>query len=240
MWKRRSEVAREETRQPRTTEIVTELLGTDGTLVDIGAGRGRASLSVAAAGHQLVAVEKDPGMAQGLRDDAAAMGVDVTIVEDRWPDAEDQVPPSDVVMSAHVVYDVPDIGVFVAAMDRIARCGVVIELSPEHPWAPLSPYFRAIHGLDRPVGPTAEDLTAVVEAEVGTRPTLERWTRRGQMWFADWDEILSFYGRRLVVPEHRREQLRSVLEPDVTEIDRRLYLGTPERSLGTIWWKKAA
>jgi SAM-dependent methyltransferase len=238
LWKRRSAMA-EQAEEPRTAEVVASMLDDGDSLIDVGAGRGRASLRFAEAGHPLVAVEKDPGMAGGLREDAKAMGVQVTVVEERWPDAENLVPTVAVVMSAHVVYDVADIGAFVAAMHRKASTGVVMELSPHHPWASLAPYYRAIHGLDRPDGPTADDLAQVVAEETGVPPHSERWRRSGQLWFESWDEILELFGRRLVVPVDRRSELRSVLEPDVVEVDGRLYVGDPGREVVTVWWSKA-
>lgn len=240
MWKRRSEMARDEQEDSPTTNTVRRLAGRGGAVLDIGAGRGRASLSLAGEGHPLVAIEKDPGMAAGLREEAEAAGLDVTIFERRWPDAADVVEPVQVVMSAHVVYDVPDIGDFVAAMHDKAQRGVVIELTPEHPWAPLAPYYRVIHDLPRPDGPTAADLSDVVEEVTGIHPRVERWERPGQIWYDDWDEIIAMYGRRLVVPEARRRELRTVLAGDVSEAGGRLYVGDPSRTLVTMWWEKTS
>lgn len=237
LWKRRSERARNEEAEPVTTSVARRLLASNGSVIDVGAGRGRASLPLAAEGHPLVAVEKNPDMVAGLREDAARLGANVSIVEKAWPQAADELHPATVVMSAHVVYDVPDIGPFLTAMHRLATSGVVLEVTPAHPWSGMAPYYRALHHIDRPSGPTADDLVEVVEEVVGVVPEVEWWARSGQMWFSDWDEIIEFYGRRLVLPPARRGEVRPLLEPDVTEVDGRLVVGDPVRRLATIWWR---
>lgn len=234
LWKRRSEAAG--AIETPTTEVVTRLLGEQGSLVDVGAGRGRVSLRFAAAGHRLVAVEPDQGMAAGLAEDAAALGVAVQIIQDRWPEAARVVPPAEVVMSAHVVYDVADIGPFLAVMDGTATSGVVVEMSETHPWSDLAPLYRQIHGLERPAGPSVEDLVGVVREVLGIDAGVDRWSRPGQLWFAGWDEICDFYGRRLVVPRANRQGLRSLLADQVVEIDGRLIVGEDERRMATVWW----
>ena len=238
LWRRRSEAA-EAAPEPETTRIVRELAGPDGSILDIGAGTGRASLPLAAEGRPLVAVEKDPGMAAALRDEAAARGIPVEVVEGAWPDVADRAGPADVVMSANVVYDVADIVPFLRAMHDHARRAVVVELTERHPWANLAPWYRALHGLDRPDGPTWEDLVAVIREAVGVDPAAERWSRPGGLWYESWDELVAVLGRRLVLPRQRRSQLRRLLEGEV-EVDRgRLYLGDRERRMVTVWWRTA-
>ena len=44
-----------------------------------------------------------------------------------WPDVASQAPPADVVVSSHVLYNVPDIGPFLVALHEHARRRVVVE-----------------------------------------------------------------------------------------------------------------
>jgi SAM-dependent methyltransferase len=239
MWRRRTEMARLEAESP-TTAIVRNLARPGGAILDVGAGRGRASLPLAAEGHPLTAVEPDAAMAAGLVEDAADVGIPVSVVEGRWPESAGAVGSVAVVMSANVVYDVSDIAPFLRAMRDKATAGVAIELTATHPWSSLAPYYLELHDLHRPGGPTVDDLVAVVVEVVGSEPQVERWSRAGQMWFADWDEIAEYYGRRLVLPRSRRAEIRPLLEPDVIEDDGRLFIGDGARDLATIWWTSSS
>ncbi len=90
--------------------------------------------------------------------------------------------------------------------------------------------------LDRPDGPTYLDFVEVVEQVCGVLPQVEVWTRPGQVWFESWDEILAHYCKRLVLPHHRREELRALLAPETTEDDGRLFVGNLDRTIVTVSW----
>ncbi|MDP8959158.1 MAG: class I SAM-dependent methyltransferase [Actinomycetota bacterium] len=237
LWKRRraSDAASGEERP--TARVVRGLLPQQGTLLDVGAGTGRASLPLAREGYRLTAVERNPGMAQGFRDEARALGVEARLVMGSWPEVAKQVEPHDVVLCAHVVYDVQDIGPFLRALHDRARRGVVLELTPNHPWADLAPYYRSLHGLARPEGPTAEELAEVVREVCGLLPQRERWRRPGGLWFGDRDELLVFFRRRLVLPEERGEELEGLLAPEIVERDGQFFLGEEAREMVTMWWE---
>lgn len=238
IWARLSAVARSSP-PPITFEIVREMLGEHGSVLDVGAGRGRASLPLAVSGHDLTAVEPDSGMADGLEEEAARLGVSPRLIRGRWPEVAPDVPTVDVVMSANVVYDVPCIGPFLTALGRAARRGVVIELTDRHPRVTTAPLFRAVHGVDRPAGPSVDDLVEVIIEELGVRPDVQRWERPGTLWFKNWDEILAFYGRRTTLPKARRAELRPLLESQVTGEGGRLYVGNRTGQHCTVWWRTA-
>ena len=239
LWKRRTQIAREQGFETPTGEVVRSLLGSAGTLLDVGAGTGRASLIHGAAGHPLTAVEKDPGLAAGFEQRAAEMGVGAVLVEGAWPDVAPKVDIHDVAMCANVVYDVQDIEPFLATLAHHGRVGVVVELTVDHPWLGLAPYYRALHQLERPQGPTYEDFVEVVREVCAIRPKVEIWTRPGHAWFESWDEVLDHYGKRLVLPPGRRRELEVLLAPDTEVEGDRLYVGTRERTMVTIWWRSS-
>ena len=120
VWERMSVEARSAP-PPVTFEVARRLAGDDGSVLDVGAGRGRASLPLAVLGHDLTAVEPDAGMADGFEEEAARLGVTARLVRGGWPETAGQVPQADVVVSANVVYDVADIGPFVTALYETAR-----------------------------------------------------------------------------------------------------------------------
>ena len=236
LWKRRAQIAREQGSETPTSDVIRSLLPANGTLLDVGAGTGRASLMHAADGHLLTAVEKNPELAEQYRQRAAELGVAGKLVEGVWPVVAGAVAVHDVAMCAHVVYDVQDIEPFVSTLARHGRAGVVVELTPDHPWSGLAPYYRALHGLPRPEGPSFRDFVEVVEQVCSIHPVVEVWTRPGQVWFESWDEILDHYGKRLVLPRHRWDELRELLAPETGEDDGRLYVGSRERTMVTVWW----
>ena len=240
LWKRRAQVAHERGSETPTSDIIRSLLPAQGSLLDVGAGTGRASLVHGVDGHQLTAVEKNPELADGFRQQATELGVAAQLVEGVWPEVAEVVDVHDVAMCAHVVYDVQDIKPFVAELSRHARTGVVVELTPDHPWSGFAPYYRALHGLERPDGPTYREFVAVVEEVDGARPEVEVWIRPGQVWFESWEEILDHYGKRLVLPRHRWEELRELLDPEVEKDSGRLYVGSRERTIVTVWWRSGA
>jgi len=237
LWKRREQIAGEQATETLTSAIVRSLMPVRGSLLDVGAGTGRASLPHAVEGHRLTAVEKNPELAAGLRQRAAERGLAVELIEGVWPNVATDVDLNDVAMCAHVVYDVQDVRPFLASLAEHARAGVVVELTPDHPWSGLTPYYRALHDLERPDGPTYRDFVSVVEQVCGVQPQVEVWTRPGQVWFENWDEILDHYQKRLVLPRHRRKELRELLGPEVVADAGRFYVGSRERTLVTVWWR---
>jgi SAM-dependent methyltransferase len=235
LWKRRSATARNR-QSGLTLELILRLLadssgGDAGDLLDVGAGTGRVALPVAAARRRVTAVERDPGMLEALRSEA--IGQSVEVVEGSWPDVS--VGHFTVSLASHVAYDVADIGPFLRALADHGST-VVLEVTDRHPWVGLGPLYRQLHGLDRPEGPTAEDLIAVVEEVTGVASSVERWRRPGDLWFESWDEATAFYGRRLMLPRERWPELRNLLDKRLIEDDGRLVPTGEDRELVTIWW----
>ena len=236
LWRRRTQESRTRGETTPTTSLVLELLGADGTLIDVGAGTGRSCLPYARAGHRVTAVEKNPGMAAGLREEVGSEGLEVEVVEGAWPEAAGRTPVADVVLSSHVVHDVADIGPFIRALGGHCRRGAVVEMTHVHPWTTMNYLYRAIHDLDRPDGPSVEDLVGVIVSELGAEVGVVRWERAPDLWFLTWEEILAYYGRRVAVPRARRAELRPLLEEHVVARGDRLYVEEGPRSFATLWW----
>ena len=236
LWRRRTQESRTRRETTPTTSAVSKMLGADGTLIDVGAGTGRSCLPYARAGHRVTAVEKNPGMAAGLQEEVDSEGLEVEVVVGAWPEAAAECAAADVILSSHVVYDVPDIAPFIRGLHGRCRRGVVLELTDVHPWTKMNHLYRAIHDLDRPDGPSVEDLVEVVVVELGAEVGVVRWERAPDLWFLGWGEILDYYGKRVAVAGARRDELRPLLEDFVVPRGDRLYVEEGPRSFATVWW----
>lgn len=234
LWRRRTKEAIESDTNSPTMSRIRELAGHHGSILDVGAGTGRYSIPLARAGHQVTAVEPNSNMIASLKELAA--GLPLSIIEDRWPEVVGQVEQHRVTLSAHVVYDVSDIGPFLSALSEKAESGVVIEMTHRHPWVHLRPYYRVLHDLERPSGPSVDDIVSVIREVLSVEPEVEHWERPADLWFQSIEEMVAFYGRRLVLPESRWPELRRLLERDTTESNSRFQAGSGLRQLATIWW----
>jgi hypothetical protein len=171
-------------------------------------------------------VDSQPSMLAALEADARSRGLAVTTYDGMWPDVAEGVPVCDVVVSAHVLYNVPDLPPFVAALTAHARDLVVVELTGTHPLTRLAPMWEAVHHQPRPDGPTA-DLAVAVLRECGIEPEvtemqLEPLTRTGELA----EVWADFTRRQLCLPPERR--------PEVDELMRR-YPARPRRVVVLAW-----
>lgn len=207
-------------------DLARAALRPGGAVLDVGAGAGAASLEVVPAGGQLHAVDSQPSMLRALAEAARERGVDVTTYEGTWPDLADQVPVCDVVVCAHVLYNVPDLSPFADALTRHARDLVAVELTGSHPLVRLAPLWEAVHHQQRPAGPTA-DLAVAALREAGIEPELHEHVyqplvRTGEL-LETW---IDFTRRQLCLPPERR--------PEVVALMQR-YPPQPRRSVTLTW-----
>jgi SAM-dependent methyltransferase len=233
LWRRRTESAKDERPSP-TLQVVLDLAGQDSDVLDVGAGAGRYSLALARAGRRVTAVEPDDGMRAALVDLAGSLPVDV--VPGGWPETAAVVGAHAVVLCANVVYNVASIGPFLAALVEKAARGVVIELTASHPWVHFGPYYRTLHGLERPSGPQTADLLAVIDEELGVQAHVASWARPPDVMFESMDELVEYYARRLVLPRPRWPELNDLLRPEAELVHGRWQVGPPERAFATVWW----
>jgi SAM-dependent methyltransferase len=205
-----------------------EALPDSGTVLDVGAGGGAASLPLAPPAARLVAVDESEEMLAAFTARAEERGIDHETFLGRWPDVAGSVPVADVVVSNHVLYNVPDLGPFALALTEKARRRVVVEISGRHPVAGTNPLWHHFWGIDRPERPIADDALDVL-VEVGLRPQSERdqrsnWHRHN----VDDDQWVAFLTRRLCLPPERQDEVREAAAafPQPTT-----------RDVVTIWWE---
>ncbi|MDF5754427.1 methyltransferase domain-containing protein [Spongiactinospora sp. TRM90649] len=190
-----------------TYETVCEALPEGGTLLDVGAGTGAASLPAATARDaRLIAVDENPGMLADLRERAP----EVATVEGRWPDVAERTPAADVVMSAHVVFNVPDLAAFLSELTAHAHHRVVVELPERHPTSWTAPLWLHFHGVTRPTGPVADDVAELARALGQTVTSRTHLAPDGG--YASVDEMAAGVCRRLCLDPARAGEVARAAE----------------------------
>ncbi len=210
-----------------------------GSVLDVGSGAGAACLPLIPRSTELTAVDVEPGMLAALAARSAARGRPARCVPGNWPQAAASIAPADLVTCHNVLYNVPDLAPFVAALTVHARRLVVAEVTAEHPLVTLNPLWLQFHGLRRPVSPTADDLVEILTA-MGLQPTGQRWKREGGPDYSSFDEVVDVTRRRLCLPRERSAEVAGALIEAGVDPAHPVDLGTGLREMVTIWWAGSA
>lgn len=195
-----------------TTHRAADALPAGGTVLDVGCGGGAASLPLAHTAGTLIGVDEGEDMLAAFAERAARLGVAAQTVAGRWPDVAGDTPVADVVVCTHVFHNVPDLVAFAAALTDHARRRVAVELTDRHPLRWTAPYWQALHDLDRPTGPTADDAVAVLSAELGLDVEVERWEGPARLAGRTREELVAFLRPRLCLPVERENELHAALD----------------------------
>ena len=220
-------------------ERASEALAPSGTVLDIGSGAGAACLPLAPHATTVAAVDTDERMLALLAERARAIGLDLHTVAGPWPGVAGRLPPADVVTCHHVIYNVPDIEPFLAALTGHARRRVVVETTTVHPLTALSPLWLRFHGLTRPARPTAADLLAIL-SEMGLKAGHTEWSRPAEADYASFPELVDVTRRRLCLPPERAGEVEAALLDMGIDRVRPGDLGSSGRDVVTIWWEGTA
>jgi SAM-dependent methyltransferase len=210
-----------------------------GTVLDVGAGAGAASLPLAGSAGRLVAVDESAAMAASFLAAAGQRGVPAEAVTGRWPEVAGRVAPADVVVCHHVLYNVADLAPFARALTGHARHRVVAELTERHPLAGLRPLWLRFHGLDRPTGPGADDAVAALGA-LGLVVDRQDWESRDRFGFDDFEELVAFTRRRLCLPAARDPEVAEALLEEGTRQVGGIWVSGQPRRVTTLSWPGTA
>ncbi|MGP3910819.1 class I SAM-dependent methyltransferase [Nonomuraea sp. 10N515B] len=216
-------------------ERAMEALGPGGSVLDVGAGAGAASLPLASRTTALTAVDSHQPLLDDLVRRAAPLGLAPVVVCGTWPEAAATVPEADVVLCHHVIYNVADLAPFIAALTGHARRLVVAEITVRHPLADLNPYWKQFHGLDRPEGPTAEQVIEILQA-LGLQVKAQQWTRPAMAEYGSFATLVDVTRRRLCLPPERRDDVAAALTNAGLTEECLSDLGSSGRELVTLWW----
>lgn len=138
-------------------------------VIDVGAGTGRYLPYLARQVAEVIAIEPSPAMLRELERTVYEEGsANVRVIAEGWPLTRPI--EADVVISAHVVYGVREIGPFLEAMDRTAQRLCALYLGLKHPTAAIAPFWKRVHGQERlPLPAALETLSACHQLEIPAR-----------------------------------------------------------------------
>jgi SAM-dependent methyltransferase len=217
--------------------------------LDVGAGAGRFALPLALAlrssGGEVVALDPSPSMLGSLREIAAEHRIDnVRTVEARWPldparaEAGAQALAADVVLIAHVGYDVAEIGLFIAALEAAARRSCIAVLMDRVPASASDPFWPLVHGQVRDPLPALPDFLDLLAAR-GKAPTVTRVPTPGRT-FESRAALEGFVRRQLWIdsagPSEARFQA-ALDELAVTDDSGWLIAGRGQNEIGVVAWR---
>jgi SAM-dependent methyltransferase len=195
-----------------TLDALAEIARPDETWLDIGAGAGRFALPLALRVGEVIAVDPSAGMLDVLSDGMRRHGIrNVRLINARWPmdptagapraaraaPAAGLVPSADVVLIAHLGYDVEAIGDFLDAMEAAAGRLCVAVLAERVPSSPAGPFWPVVHGERRVVLPALGEFLAILRAR-GREPAVQM-ERRHARGFASQAALLAWLRNQLFV-----------------------------------------
>lgn len=210
-----------------------------GTILDVGVGAGAASRHLWPRASRVTGVDSSEAMLEEFRQAAEAANVEAVPVLGRWPDAAAEVDAADVVVCAHVLYNVQDLEPFARALHDHARHRVVIEITSTHPLAWMSDLWLRFHGLERPTEPTADDAEQALRGsgfEIN-REDVERPPRTGG--FEQREDAIGLIRRRLCLTPDRDDEIAEALGDRLAQHDGLWSAGPEAQRLVTMWWDTA-
>lgn len=206
------------------------------TWLDIGAGAGRYSLPLALKVERVLAIDPSPAMLAALREGMAEHGIgNIDVTEGLWP-AEGRALGADVVLMAHIGYDIAEFGAFLDGAEAAATRRCVVVMRTGNRLASYRMLWPEIHGEERVRLPMLSELLVLLAAR-GTTPEVTLVDR--QAWGYDSIEELT-EGYRLMLwlrpgsPKDRR--LRALVAERATQRDGQWELDWTPVPDGIVTW----
>ncbi|MGH2406567.1 MAG: NTP transferase domain-containing protein [Candidatus Limnocylindrales bacterium] len=224
----------------RTDDPVLDLLlaetRPDETWLDVGAGAGRYALPIARRVREVIALDPSSGMLAALDEIATEHAIaNARSITARWPMPDP--PEADVVLIAHVGYDIEAIGPFVDGLEHAARRLCLAVLMEQQPASTIYPFWPPVHGEERIELPALPAFLALLRAR-GATPKVS-YLPRPPMRYGSFDEVLAFARRQTwVLPDGPKDRrLVTLLRERAIPTDDGWTLPSPDMRLGTVRWE---
>ncbi|HEY2887223.1 MAG TPA: NTP transferase domain-containing protein [Candidatus Limnocylindrales bacterium] len=214
--------------------------------LDVGAGAGRFALPIARAladsGGQVVALDASPSMLASLREIAGEHQIaNVRTVEARWPRAaarDLEADRADVVLIAHVGYDIEAIGPFVDGLEAAARRTCVAVMMDRVPASAADPFWPPVHGQARETLPALPEFIELLRAR-GRDLEVSHVANEGRR-FESREALAGFVRRQLWIdPAGPKEaSFQAALDDLLVEDDDSWTIGSPAANeIGIVAWQ---
>jgi len=216
------------TRSDDFLRVLEPYVGSNKTLIDVGAGAGRHSTPLAERLEWVTAIEPSEGMRAHI-----AQRHNMTVVASTWEDAD--VAPADFVICSHVMYGVADPVPFLDKMQRSARERVFVmmrETDLPHPAAVLR---RRLLGGEGPRLPRFSELFMLL-LQMGVAPDVDFIRYPIVTRYASLDEALTD-SRALFGEGWDDAQARAVLDDILTMEDGELVFDGGVALSGVAHWQ---
>ena len=198
-------------------------------VLDVGAGRCAMSLPLRPPAARIIAVDESQAMLDKSPADETVLG--------RWPDVAKQVQEAAVVVCGHVLYNVPDLGPFIAALNKAASGRVVLEITQTHPRTrPVEvALWKHFWDIDRPTGPAWQDAVAVIK-DRGITPSVDLWDTAERSGFRKLEDLVAWMRRTVCLDPARTSEVEALVRQYAVNRDGRWQLSAVPRAIATIWW----
>jgi Uncharacterized MobA-related protein len=195
-------------------QVLLGLVRSGDRWLDVGAGAGRFALPIARAldpsGGDVVALDPSPSMLEGLREIAEDNAIEnIRTTATRWPPPEGTAAAAvtaDVVLIAHVGYDIEEIGPFVTALEAAARRELVAVLMARMPASTADAFWPPVHGEARVPLPALADFVELLRAR-GRAPVVQLVTGERRR-FESRDALEGFVRRQLWIDRAGAKEAR--------------------------------
>jgi FkbM family methyltransferase len=215
-----------------------EIVGSQTSILDVGAGTGRFSLALAPRVNHIIAVEPSEAMLDFLRQDAADKDLrNISFLQTTWQEAPDNL-QADIILCSHVVYPIKDIEPFLSKLQKASLQTCYLYVRATHIDALTADLWRYFHYDERCMPPSYIHVLDVLY-EMGIFANVEIVSLPSSLRYPSIDVAVTEMTEQLILPgdEKTRGELRALLEGWLVEIDGVLVPPVQNAACAIIWWQ---